>query len=138
MSRSGYNEDYDNQWGLICWRGMVASASRGKRGQQFFRDLVAALDAMPEHKLVKGDLETSSGAVCALGALGKAKGVNLHEVDTYDYPTLGGIFNIAECLAQETMYENDEADWRGDETDEHRWERMRKWAEYSLIEWNKA
>jgi hypothetical protein len=47
MSRSQYIDDCDDNWQLIRWRGMVASAIRGKRGQQFLKDLLAALDAMP-------------------------------------------------------------------------------------------
>ena len=59
MSRSGYT-DYDDSdfanWNHIRWRGQVASATRGKRGQQFFRDLIAALDAMPTKVLITDDL----------------------------------------------------------------------------------
>jgi hypothetical protein len=46
MSRSGYDESCDDNWGLICWRGAVASALRGRRGQAFLRELVDALDAV--------------------------------------------------------------------------------------------
>lgn len=57
MSRSGYSEDYDgDHWDLIRWRGAVASSIRGKRGQAFLREALAALDAMPEKKLITGDL----------------------------------------------------------------------------------
>lgn len=53
MSRSGYSDDIDN-WDLIKWRGQVASAIRGKRGQLFLRELLAALDALPNaHQLVQ-------------------------------------------------------------------------------------
>lgn len=60
MSRSGYNDDIDN-WALIKWRGQVASAIRGKRGQKMLRDLLAALDAMPEKSLIVHELESESG-----------------------------------------------------------------------------
>lgn len=62
MSRSGYTDDGDN---VAMWRGQVASATRGKRGQRFFRDLVAALDAMPEKRLIRDALE-ADGEVCAI------------------------------------------------------------------------
>ena len=45
MSRSGYSDDCDT-WPLICWRGAVASALRGRRGQQFLIELRDALDAI--------------------------------------------------------------------------------------------
>lgn len=57
MSRSGYSDDYDgDNWDLIRWRGAVTSAIRGKRGQAFLREALAALDAMPEKQLIAGDL----------------------------------------------------------------------------------
>jgi hypothetical protein len=56
MSRSGYCEDMDDQWAHIRWRGAVTSAIRGRRGQAFLREMLAALDAMPEKRLVAGAL----------------------------------------------------------------------------------
>lgn len=134
MSRAGYSEDLDN-WQLIRWRGQVASAIRGKRGQAFFKALVEALDGMPEKELVSGDLQDDSGCMCTLGALAKHKGLNLDQLDTYDYDDLGQQFGIAYQLAQEVMYENDEGStchliggaWVR-ETPELRWQRMRNWA----------
>lgn len=128
MSRSGYSDDLF-PLDLGRWRAQVASAMRGKRGQQFFRDLIAALDALPEKKLVRGHLE-KDGAVCALGALGRHRGVDVGTLDTEDYDALGVTFNIAYQLAQEVMYENDERYG----TDENRWQRMRDWAELQLRE----
>lgn len=129
MSRSGYSDELD-QWELIKWRGMVASAIRGKRGRRLLSDLVAALDAMPRRALIAHDL-IADGEVCALGAAGLARGIALGEVDPYDADDLGDLFDIAPCLAQEIAYVNDE---RGgyDETPEHRWQRMRDWAAAAL------
>ena len=102
MSRSGYSDDYNDEHGaLAMWRGRILSATKGKRGQQFFRDLVAALDAMPEKRLIANSLEDDdTGAVCALGCLAKAKGAVLDPDDTTDYDKLGATFNIAPCLSQ--------------------------------------
>jgi len=55
VSRSGYSDDLDN-WDLIKWRGQVASATRGKRGQKLLTDLLAALNAMSEHSLIAHEL----------------------------------------------------------------------------------
>lgn len=131
MSRSGYSDDYDDydEWGLVaCWRGVIASATRGKRGQRFFRELVAALDAMPVKRLIANSLgtETPEGDVCALGALCRAKGATLDEDDTEDYDKLGDTFDIAPQLSQEVMFVNDELGQRN--TPEERWTRMRDWA----------
>lgn len=128
MSRCGYSDDLD-ALDLGRWRGQVASAIRGKRGQKFFTDLVAALDALPEPRLIMGDLE-SAGEVCALGALGKARSVDIGELDTEDYEALGEAFDIAYQLAQEVMYVNDDWCWRS--TPEERWRIVRGWAAQQL------
>jgi hypothetical protein len=72
MSRSGYSDDCD-QWDMIRWRGAVASSIRGARGQAFLKEMLAALDALPEPKLIAEELE-SDGAVCAIGAVGPFAG----------------------------------------------------------------
>jgi hypothetical protein len=122
MSRHGYSDECEN---FAMWRGVIASAVRGKRGQAFLRALVAALDAMPVKQLVKGELETGEGEVCALGCLGKARGIDLHSVDTEDWDQLGELFGIAPQLAQEVMYVNDE--WNPIRAG-NRWKFVRDWA----------
>lgn len=108
MSRSGYCEDGDGvSWALIRYRGAVNAAIKGARGQEFLRHLLATLDAMPDKVLVAGDLE-ADGQFCALGVAGHVKGLNLAIIDTYDHATLSGTFNIAESLAREIMWVNDE------------------------------
>jgi hypothetical protein len=134
MSRSGYQDyaDYDDSaLSLGRWRGIINSATRGKRGQVFFRELVAALDALPEKRLIKNDLQSDEG-VCALGCLGRAKGLDMSDLDVeamaedYDFSKLGEAFNIAEQLSQEVMWVNDERN-RAD-TPEQRWQHVRDWA----------
>ncbi len=135
MARHGYSEGWDCDDNLQQgrWRGMVASATRGKRGQAFFRALVVALDAMPEKRLCKGDLETADGAVCALGALGRHQGKDLSGIDleecadNYDWSDLGAAFNVAGVLTQEVMWENDEHG-HGADQDASRWQHVRDWA----------
>lgn len=120
MSRHGYSDDCEN---VAMWRGVIASATRGKRGQAFFKALVEALDAMPEKRLIAGELQSDEGAVCALGCLGKARGLSL-DVDYDDWDKLGEMFDIAPQLSQEVMFENDESYG----TPEARWQKMRDWA----------
>lgn len=128
MSRSGYTDDIDWDNTASLYRANVARATRGKRGQKFFRDLVAALDAMPEKKLIRGELEEEQGAVCALGALRKAKAVPLEPLLESDWDALGDAFDVAPMLTQEVMFENDDDfAYYGDETPEERWTRMRRW-----------
>lgn len=74
MSRSGYSHDID-QWDLIRWRGAVAAAIRGKRGQAFLLEMWKAITALPEPKLIANELVEKDGAVCAMGAVGKQRGI---------------------------------------------------------------
>lgn len=134
MSRSGYTDDGYH----ALWRGQVASAMRGKRGQKFFRDLIDALDALPEKRLITDDL-IKEGEVCALGALGLKRGIDMTHLDPEDPERIGRAFDIAHQLAAETVYMNDEAFcWtyvsgsRTKVTPEERWQRMRKWAEANI------
>lgn len=130
MSRSGYSEDLD-QWALIKWRGQVASAIRGKRGQAMLRDLLQALDEMPVKRLIAEELE-ADGEVCALGALGKKRQIDMNELDPEDSDAVAVTFNIAPQLAREIVYLNDE--WNRRETPEERWARMRAWVSAALKE----
>lgn len=137
MSRSGYSEcDDGNDWGLIRWRGAVASAIRGKRGQAFLKEMVEALDALPEPKLVADVLEDEEGAVCGIGSVGRARGVDMSKIDIEDREAIAAHFGIPEALAAEIMYENDEnAPWslKREETPEERFQRVRDWALRHLL-----
>lgn len=138
VSRAGYYEsDCGDQWSSICWRGAVASALRGKRGQAFLREMLAAMDALPEKKLIAGDLVDADGCACALGTVALARGTDVSAVDPYDHDRMGSIFGIADAMAREVMFENDEGTFR-DETPEQRFVRMRHWVERQMIEWQPA
>lgn len=112
MSRSGYSDDCDDPLALGRWRGRVASALRGKRGQAMLRELAASLDAMPDKRLIAHELK-ADGEFCTLGVLGAARGLDLERLDPEDYDQVAAAFGIAPCMAQEIVYENDEAfdDW---------------------------
>jgi hypothetical protein len=147
MSRHGYSEDCDDdaaQWSYIRHRGAVTSAFRGKKGQAFFREMLAALDALPEKKLIAGSLVDGDGCACALGAVAKARGLDVSEFvpgDDYDPEAhegdgFGWLLNIADAMGREVMWYNDEGPFN--ETPEARWIRMRRWTERQLIEWDAA
>ena len=152
MSRSGYMDDVDN-WDLIRWRGQVASAMRGKRGQAFLLEMWKAMQALPAHRLTANELANEyDGAVCAIGSVGKARGVDMSKLDPEDYEGIAYAFGIPSQLAQEIMYLNDEVE-RGEYVDaygppspyryggvrvfiptapEERFARMKKWIEDNL------
>lgn len=125
MSRSGYNEEIDDQWQLIRYRGAVKSAIKGARGQAFLKEMLAALDSLPEKKLIAHELE-AHGAVCAIGAVGKARGLDMTGIDPDDAERVARVFGVADALAREVVYENDD-EWRVRETPEARFIRMRQW-----------
>jgi len=124
MSRSGYSDDHEN-WAHICWRGAVKSAIRGKRGQLFLTELLKALDNMQNKRLIENELE-SDGEFCALGVIGAHRGIDLKNIDPEDSEVVSDQFNIADALAREIVFMNDEAVWQK-ETPEQRWHRMRVW-----------
>lgn len=137
MSRSGYCDD-GMDWAMICWRGAVASALRGKRGQAFLVELARTLDAMPEKKLVAVTVNKPDGC-CALGAVARTRGIDTADIDTKidagdDWGTaevLAERLGIAPAMAKEIVYMNDEGAW-GSETPEQRWVRMRSWVNENL------
>ena len=66
MSRHGYSEDGDSDFPVALYRGRVASAIRGKRGQKMLKELLAALDAMPTKELHAEVFDDpDEGRVCA-------------------------------------------------------------------------
>lgn len=130
MSRSGYSDDCDG-WELIRWRGTVAKATKGARGQTLLRELLEALDAMPQQRLIEGELELN-GEVCALGCIGQRRGVDMSDLEPEDSDAVAGVFNIAPALVKEIVFMNDEG-WYA-ETPEQRWTRMRSWVATQIID----
>ncbi len=161
MSRSGYSDDCDG-WAMIRWRGAVNSAIKGKRGQQTLREILAALDAMPDKSLVAESLVTGDGEFCTLGVLGAQRGIDLESLDPEDPEGVAAVFGIAPALVKEIVYLNDESigeydyvqmevcgpmrrghpDW-GDhrktvrvqrkDVGQRRWHHMRKWVADQLV-----
>jgi len=136
MSRSGYSDDLDQQE-LMLWRGAVASAIRGKRGQAFLREMLVSLDALPEKKLIVGELQDEHGAVCALGSVGKSRGMDMSHLSYDDNRVaLGKAFGIAGALVAEIEFINDDDFyWAGYcYTDERRFGMVRKWVVENINE----
>jgi hypothetical protein len=124
MSRSGYTDACEG-WDLIRWRGAVRAAIRGHRGQAFLKEMLAALDAMPNKRLIASNLITFDGEVCAMGALGRTRGLNMRAINPDDRRQVADLMGVAPALAAEIAYENDEY-WQP-ETPEQRFTRMRNW-----------
>lgn len=159
VSRHGYVEfDGDDPLAEGRWRGAMRSAFKGKRGQAFFKELIEALDAMPEKTLAPHSF-TRGGEICALGSVALKRGIDVSKFepgegedewdDEIDHDALAELFGIAPVMVREIMYENDECDhwhWADDgtrcdsipygvnrevrryDTPSERWQRMRAWA----------
>jgi hypothetical protein len=129
------------------------------------RELLAALDVLPEKRLAANSLVTEDGEYCALGALGRARGMDLEPIDPDDRPAVAESFGIAEALVAEIMWLNDEhvdewefvdveicgpmrthyPDWgrhtksvrvRSEGAAERRWRHMRHWVASQIKEIN--
>lgn len=131
MSRSGYVEACGDKWDIIRWRGTVARAIKGRRGQLLLRELLDALVAMPDKRLTADSLVDAEGEVCALGCLGRVRGVDLASLDPEDPEQVAKVFGVSPILVREIVYENDEGGWR--ENDAQRWQRMLKWVASKIV-----
>lgn len=111
MSRSGYTDDCDDPLAHGRWRQAVKRSLEGKRGQALLRELVDALDAMPDKRLYPGSFATPEGEFCTLGVLGAKRGTKMDDLgdeDECDTDVVGQRFGIAPAMAAEIMYLNDE------------------------------
>ena len=131
MSRSGYYDDCDDYWATIRWRGAVRSALRGRRGQAFLRQMLAAMDALPQPRLIVGELVNEAGECCAIGSVALSRGVDVSELDPEEHEHVASVFGIARAMTQEIAYMNDEVG-SCKETPEQRFARMRHWIESEL------
>lgn len=134
MGRSGYTDDCgENDNSGYLYRGAVKSAMEGRRGQAFLKELLAAMDALPEPKLIAGELE-EDGAVCAIGSVGRARGLDMSGLDPEDSDGVAAKFGIAAAMAREIVFENDD-EWgfSGNETPEQRFTRVRKWVAQQIL-----
>lgn len=155
MSRSGYTDgdcDPEVMLSVYGWSANVRRCIAGRKGQAFMWELYHSLHALPEHVLITGGLQDQSGACCALGAVGRFRGMEMPaefcitdegEPDDYEFQAaMGPLFGIKGMLAREVMFYNDEANewhevpgpplyWHGmlrrDENPAERWQRMRAW-----------
>ena len=137
MSRSNYSDGLD-QWDLIRWRGAVASAIRGRRGQAFLREMLEALDALPEPRLISHDLIVENAlvkecGVCAIGAVGVKRRVDMSELDPEDSERIAAAFGISDALTREIEFVNDEMNYKP-ETPEQRFIRVRNWVESQIAD----
>lgn len=140
MSRSGYDDCDCGDYRLAnLYRANVDRAFAGKRGQAFLKEMLAAMDALPDKKLIFGVMQEDSGEVCAIGSVGKARGIDMERLNRLaeeDDPQLAFAisrkFGITRHMAAEIMFMNDGYRHAWEETPEARFTRMRKWIESQI------
>lgn len=138
MSRFWDDESDDPlDWGR--YEAAKLSTLRGRRGQAFLRELVAALDALPQPELSEGALgDRRTGCVCALGAVALAQGDSFDDLakdnGNWGPDEAAEWYSISPTLANEIISAND--DWRDGNTVDvrrSRWRHVRSWAVSHLI-----
>lgn len=129
-NRSGYEDDGSNPW---LYMQAAENAINGKRGQAFLKGLALAMDEMPVKVLCKETLVSPDGMVCALGVALRSRGIDIVSIDSHNPGDVGRAVGIAPAMAAEIAHQNDEGwnpfiyPYRGKETPEDCWLRMRKW-----------
>jgi len=88
--------------------------------------MLAALDALPQPRLIANELVSDTGEVCAIGSVGAARGADMARIDPGERDEVAHAFGLAEAMVAEIAYVNDECG-RHEETPEERFIRVRKW-----------
>lgn len=132
------NNDWEDELAYGRWQGRRKAVLNGRPAQTHFRELEAALLALPEKQLIASAICDESGAVCALGAVAVYRGMPrdaLHE-EWLNYEEEQGSewgaayfgqdkFGMTGTLAWIIAEQNDEG--FGQRSPEGRYEAMLEW-----------
>jgi len=91
------------------------------------------MDAMPCKELIAEELINSEGKCCAIGVVCKSRNLDVSEVDYEDAESVGNVVGIAQSMAAEIEYINDDDFAWSEETPSERWNRVRKWIADNMI-----
>jgi len=131
--RVAVNDSCFDTWGHIRWCGAAKKAINGKPGQKFLKELEEALLDLPKKELVVDSFKEGEDRVCALGAVGQKRKMDmsyLNECDG-DHEFIGEEFGITPTLAWEIIYANDDPYMK--RTPEERYEYMLKWVQDRIL-----
>lgn len=82
--RLNYSDEEDRPGQFALWDANCRRSIAGKVGQRELRELEAALLAMPEKRLIHGELTDDDGGVCAIACYARHKGLDLSKFDPED------------------------------------------------------
>lgn len=131
--RIGYSEDEDFPGQFELWQANCQRSLGGSAGQNTLRELEQALIALPEKRLIAGELENAEGEVCAIGALAKHRGLTSADIhaDPEEMEEVGIELGMPRLVAWKIVEVNDvelgERKYRIPYTPEERYELMLSW-----------
>lgn len=108
-------EDFPGQFDL--WQANCMRSIKGKKGQAALHELEQALLALPEKRLIQGELKDEEGGVCAIGALAQYRNHEPRADPWYEMEQVGMELGLPEMVAWRIVALND-ADL------DFRWERL--------------
>ena len=122
------DEEYPGQYAL--WRANCARSMRGRRGQASLRALKDALLALPAKRLIAHKMQDETGAVCAIGALSRQKGLlSDHDSDNTTV-AVGERCGLPHLVSLQVVIQNDVE--LAQCTEKQRYVHMLKWIEEQL------
>jgi hypothetical protein len=89
------------------WYANLHRTMLSERGQAFLWELHEALDALPQKRLFQGALQQGS-EVCAIGAVGLKRCMDLDALDRHERDELAEAFGVSSMMVQEIAYWNDQ------------------------------
>ena len=130
--RLNYSDEESFPGLFDLWQANIDRCLKGKKGQAALLEFREALLALPEKRLIADALYDEEGSVCAVGAYGAYKGVNLNDCDPdYETDEAGFKFGLPRLVAWKLVELNDiEFDQC---SPEERYTRMLNWVEGRII-----
>ena len=107
MSRINYTDEEDHPGQFALWQANCLRSIKGKNGQAALRELEQALLALPDKRLIAGDLQDEQGNVCAIGALARHKNHTPKADPEYEMEAVGVELGMPELVAWTVVCLND-------------------------------
>ena len=131
--RINYSDEEDWPGQFELWQGNCERSLRGRQGQQELKELKAALLALPDKSLLYKTLYDEEGGVCAVGAYGRHKGLDLTKFDVDSETDEVGIEAGMPKLVAWKVVEMNDILFDRTFTPEQRYEGMLAWVESKIL-----
>ena len=121
------DEEFPGEYELQ--RANMRRSGQGARGQRALREIEAALIDLPAKRLIHGTLIDDNGDVCAIGAYGRHKRIDLAPYDPEDSVHVGILGGMPRLVAWQVVEMNDVG---RTVTPEERYDRVLAWVRTQL------